>query len=411
MNIQSILVVGGGTAGWMAASYFSKQGFAVTLVESPRVPTIGVGESCMPSLSAFCEQLGLDDADWMPESRAVYKLGIYHYNWMRPGSLWKHWFQYDRTCNDSEWMLENARLPGSRADRRYSYHIDATAFGQMLRNKVALPTGVQHVQAHITQVQQHEDGRISGLVLDSGQTVSSDFYIDCSGTAQVLSSRVGIRFEQYGDIPNDRAIACPQELEPLGAPNYTITYAARTGWLWNTALSHRRGCGYTYSSAFATDDQALAEYLTYYPTTDQAKLRVLKFDSQYAVNPLEKNVLAVGLSSGFIEPLEATSIFLIQYYIETFAKIINTERDPRVYNRTVHRTTRELYEFVLTSYTLSQRRDTAYWQYYQDLETKLNTREMVLERAQQPDVPYGSGGLRIFYPCNWWSKARHYELL
>ena len=406
--IKSILVVGGGTAGWMSACYFAKQGFTVTLIESPLVPNIGVGESCLPALSYFCEQLGLKDEDWMSESNAVYKLGIYHYNWLREGSLWKNWFCYDRNNCNSEWLSENGQLP-PRESRRHSYHIDAVAFGQMLKNRVALPNGVRHIEAHIVNVNQHADGSVSGLQLQDGTALTADFYVDCSGPAQLLTRKAGIKFKDYGDIPNDRAIACPQINEPSGPPKYTITYAGKHGWLWNTALTHRRGCGYTYSSAFCSDEEALAEYLSYYPNTDQSKLRVLKFGSQYAENPLEKNVLAVGLSAGFIEPLEATSIFLIQYYIETFGKIVNTGKDPRVYNRTVHRITREMYEFVLTHYTLTQRNDSEYWRYFQDLERKLDTRTMVLDRANQPDTGEWMG-TKLFFPYNWWSKANHFEL-
>lgn len=408
-HVKSITVVGGGTAGWMSASYFVKQGFLVNLIESPVIPNIGVGESCLPALSFFCEQLGLKDEEWMPESNAVYKLGIYHYNWLRHGSTWKHWFCYDRNKADSEWYLDNGRIP-PRELRRHSYHIDAIAFGQMLKNRVALPSGVNHIQAHITDVFLDDKGYISSLVLDKGKTVSSDFYIDCSGPAKLLANKIGIKFKTYGDIPNDRAIACPQKLEVLGPPKYTITYAESNGWLWNTALAHRRGCGYTYSSSFTTDDEALTTYLMYNPDTDMDKLRVLKFDSQYAVNPLEKNVLAVGLASGFIEPLEATSIYLVQYYIETFGKIVNTGRNPQVYNKAVHRITKELYEFVLTSYTLTQRDDTEYWKYWREMENKLDTKSMVLDRANQPDSGTWSIS-KVFAPFNWWSKAQHFELI
>jgi tryptophan halogenase len=363
----------------------------------------------LPGLSFFCDELGLKESEWMPESNAVYKLGIYHYDWLRPGSLWKHWFCYDRHSCDQQFLLETAQLPPAAA-RRYSYHIDAIAFGQMLKNRSVLPNGGKHISAHINQVQQHPDGSVSGLVLHNGSRITADFYIDCSGPARVLSSLVGIEFKPYGDIPNDRAIACPQPLEPLGAPNYTITRAGTAGWLWNTALTHRRGCGYTYSSAFITDAAALDEYLSYYPRTDQSKLRIIKFDSQYAVNPLEKNVLAVGLASGFIEPLEATSIYLIQYYIETFSRVINTDRDPRVFNKAALNLTRELYDFVLTNYTFTQRDDSEYWRYYRDLETRLDTRSMVIERANKPDIDQWSSS-KMFWPYNWYSKAKHFELL
>ena len=411
MNIKTIAVVGGGTAGWMSAAYLVNQGFDVTLIESPAVPNIGVGESCLPGLGSFCHDLGLVEEEWMPESNAIYKMGIYHYNWLRPGSLWKHWFCFDRnTCDsETEFLLDNAKLPPFQS-HRYSYHIDAIAFGQMLKNRVVLPRGGNYVAAHIRQVLQNADGSVSGLALDNGTTITADFYIDCSGPAKLLSSRVGIDFRPYGDIPNDRAIACPQQLEKLSTPNYTITYAGSNGWLWNTALTHRRGCGYTYSSKFISDDAAVAEYLTYYPNTDQNKLRIIKFDSHYATNPLEKNVLAVGLASGFIEPLEATSIYLVQYYIETFGKVVNTNRDPRVFNKTVLKLTKELYDFVLTNYTFNQRPDSDYWQYYRDLEKRLHTREMVIDRANQPDVDVWNSNT-MFWPYNWWSKAKHFELI
>ena len=408
-QIKSITVIGGGTAGWMSACYMAKQGFVVTLVESPNVPNIGVGESCLPGLQNFCTAMGLQDAEWMPESNAVYKLGIHHVNWLREGSRWRHGFRFNR--NDGEnfpWELTaDGQIPSDIV--RYSYHIDAIAFGKMLKRRVADPLGVKYIQAHINDVQLNEQGYVAGVVLDNGTTVTSDFYIDCSGMSRLLSGKVGITFKPYGNIPNDRAIACPQESYPEGIHNYTITYAEEAGWIWDTALTHRRGCGYTYSSAFSTDEQALQTYLKYNPNSDMDKLRFIKFTSHYAENPLEKNVLAVGFASGFIEPLEATGIALIQYYIETFAKVVNTGRDPRVYNKAVHRITQELYEFVLTNYTLSKRTDTEYWRYFQDLEQKINTRDMVLSRANQPDLDDWSKS-SFFIPYNWWSKANHFEL-
>ena len=410
-HIKSIVVVGGGTAGWMSAAYFVNKGFDVTLIESPNVPNIGVGESCVPTLVDFVHNLGLKEEEWMPEANAIHKMGIYHYNWLRnDNTAWKFYFCHNKFNCDSEWMLDNRKLPAYNL-RRYSYHIDAIAFGKMLKNRVVLPRGGKHISSHIHEVKQNPDGSISGLVLDDDIVVAGDFYIDCSGAAKLLSNKVGMKFKPYGDIPNDRAIACPQKLERMGAPNYTITYAASNGWIWNTALSHRRGCGYTYSSAFISDDAAVAEYLQYFPNTDQSKMRIIHFDSQYAVNPLEKNVLAVGLASGFIEPLEATSIGLIQYYIETFYKILTDKRDPRVFNKAALAITRDLYEFVLTNYTFNQRTDSDYWRYYQDLEKKLDTRSMVIERANRPDEESPIDTQGFFWAYSWYSKAKHFELI
>jgi tryptophan halogenase len=408
-TIKSILVVGGGTAGWMSACYMVRQGFNVTLVESPKIPTIGVGESCLPALGIFCDALGLKEEEWMPEANARHKIGIFHHNWLRKeDTVWKHWFCYDRNDCDGQYYLESGILPPVKQGK-YAFHIDAVAFGQMLKRRVADPAGVKYVQAHIHDIQQYENGYVSGLLLDNGTTLSADFYIDCSGPARLFSKKVGIEFSRYGDILNDRAVVCPQPLEPGEQPKYTITYAGTAGWIWDTGLAHRRGCGYTYSSQFITDEQAKAEYLTYFPKTDQSKMRVIDYDSTYSHNPLEKNVLAVGLASGFMEPLEATSIYLVQYYLETFAKFVNSGRNPRVFNKAALILTKQLYDFVLTNYTLTQRDDTEHWRYFKDLETRLKTKDLVLEWASHEDV--GEWAVtRMFSPFNWWSKAEHFEL-
>lgn len=409
-QIKSIVVVGGGTAGWMSACYMVRQGFDVTLVESPDVPTIGVGESCLPAIGIFCDSLGLKEEEWMPEANARHKIGIFHYNWLREkDTVWKHFFCYDRNNCNGQYYLESGILPPVK-EGKYAYHIDAIAFGQMLKRRVADPAGVKYLQAHIVDIKQHENGYVSGLLLNNGQTLSADFYIDCSGPTRLFADKVGIKFSKYGDILNDRAVVCPQQLDPGPQPQYTITYAGKAGWLWDTGLAHRRGCGYTYSSQFITDEQARAEYLTYFPNTNVDKLRVIKYDSMYSHNPLEKNVLAVGLSSGFMEPLEATSIYLVQYYLEAFARFVNTGRNPKVYNKATLNLTKQLYDFVLTNYTLTQRNDTEHWQYYQDLERRINTKELTRFWASQPDV--GAWELtRMFSPFNWWSKAKHFELL
>ena len=410
-QIKSITVVGGGTAGWMCASYLNKHGFDVTLIESPKIPVIGVGESCMPGLAIFCDELGLKEEDWMRDSNARHKRCIYHYNWLKKDTVWKHWFCYDRNDCAGEVYMDAELLPPV-ANGNYSYHIDAILFGQMLKDKIAIPRGVKHIVSHINQVTQNSDGSLSGLMLDDNRIVSSDFYVDCSGQAKLLGNKVGLNFTPYKYSLNNRAIANSEKLAPDSHPEYTITRAASTGWLWDINLNTRRGCGYVHSSELISEEDAIKEYITYHPNTDQSKLRVINFKSEYASNPLEKNVLAVGLASGFIEPLEANSIYLIQYYIETFVKFIKSDRphhDPRVFNRTVTRLLNELHDFVLTHYTLTQRDDSEYWRYFKDLETKINTKEMVTERANQPDFGHWSI-TKIFYPYNWWSKAKYFKL-
>ena len=409
-NIKSIIVVGGGTAGWMCAAYLNKHGFDVTLIESPNVPIVGVGESCMPALKMFCKELGLNEEDWMPPVKGRHKMCIYHYDWLRKHTLWKHWFCFDRNNCPGE-MYQDAMLLPLDDQGHYSFHIDATLFGKMLRDKVSIPNGVRHIVSHISQVQKNSEGNIIGLRLENETVISADFFVDCSGQSKLLARAVGVEYVKFTNILNNRAIAGPQPLDPKIHPKYTITRAASTGWFWDVALDHRRGTGYVFCGDLLSDDLAIAEYLTYYPNTDTSNLRVIPFSSEYSTNPLEKNVLTVGLSSGFIEPLEANSIYLIQYYIETFVKFIKKDQNtnPKVFNKTVGKLVKELYEFILTHYTLSQRDDTEYWRFYQDLEQKLNTREMVIERANQAD--FGQWSItRAFGPYNWYSKAKYFEL-
>jgi tryptophan halogenase len=238
-QIKSIIVVGGGTAGWMSACYMVKRGFDVTLIESPNVPIIGVGESCLPALGIFCDSLGLKEEEWMPDAYARHKMGIFHHNWLRKeNTVWKHFFCYDRNNCQGPIYMETGVLPPIK-EGKYAFHIDAMAFGQMLRKRVAEPSGVKHIKAHILNIEQYENGYVKELVLDNGQKVSADFYIDCSGPARMFADKVGITFSKYGDILNDSAVACEQNLEDGFVPKYTITHAASSVWIWDTGLSFR----------------------------------------------------------------------------------------------------------------------------------------------------------------------------
>lgn len=403
----SIIVVGGGTAGWMAASYLSVHGYQVTLIESHRVPIVGVGESTLPALNYFCQQLGLAESEWMSQCSAVYKLGINHRGWNSSKSNFWHYFIYNRHQQENQHQhIKNNTLPNIDL-LEYAYHVDASEIGHSIARPIAFKHGCQHLIEHVSQVLVDDNG-ISGIVTESGKTISADYYIDCTGWAKLLAKPVGIKYSQYSQFLNNRAIACPQP--PEATPNrYTITYRKSAGWMWEIALTHRRGSGYVYSSEHMTDEQAVTEFCQQFPLTDVSKINFLKFTPEKCINPLHKNVVAVGLSAGFIEPLEATGLFFIQYLIEGFHKTVSGNKNPEVFNRAQSKLMDEVYDYILCHYTLSGNTDSEYWRYYNDLETKLNTKKIAMTRAAAPDTNKWTGS-SLFSPYSWWALLDGYGL-
>jgi tryptophan halogenase len=401
--IKHICVVGGGTAGWMSAAYLSKKGFDVTLVESKNIPLIGVGESTLPAMTTFCRELGLNDTDWMHKVQSVHKLGICHKGWKKGSNTdWWHWFEYDRNKHDAKHeYIKNETLPDSIFE--YAYHIDAIKFGNEICKPIALENNCTHIIDDVISVPTDSTGITHILTKDNGSIIA-DFYIDCTGFAKVLAKEVGITYKNFEHVINDRAIACPQEsLDKIN--RFTITRKMSSGWCWEIALQNRRGAGYVYSSKYITDDAAVKEYIDLYPNTNREKLRILKFNPEYTENPIYKNCAAIGLSSGFLEPLEATSIWLIQYFVEGLYKTIKADRNPKVFNKAQLKVMHEIYYFILCHYTLSDHDDTEYWKYYKELEKKLNTKDYVKSMALEKDST-PEKYTKIFHPYSWWSMDK-----
>jgi tryptophan halogenase len=404
---KTILIVGGGSAGWMSAGYYSKKGYDVTLVESDQVPIVGVGESTLPAMNHFCQDLGLDESDWMPASHAIYKLGIDHQGWSGPGSSWWHWFLYDRKRQESQHNFIKTRTFPEQHKLEYGYHVDSIEFGQAIAKPIAFKNGCKHIIDHIDEVKLDADGNVDCLVTASGNILKADYYIDCSGWAKILTKAVGTKYEPYTDIINDRAIACPQpSIDPI--KNYTITTKKSAGWMWEIALTNRRGTGYVYSSKHITDDQAIAEYCEHYPGTDKNNIRFLRFSPEKCINPFNKNVLAVGLSAGFIEPLEATSMWAAQYNIMNFHRVISENRNPEVFNRAQRTVMDEIYLYILAHYTLIADESNDYWKHYADVEKQLNTNAIAKQFASQPDTMKYKG-TKLFFPYNWWAMLKGYK--
>jgi hypothetical protein len=408
-KVKSVIVVGGGSAGWMAAGYLSVKGFDVTLIESPEVGIVGVGESTQPSINWLANEMGMKEEEWMPLANATYKLGIKHEDWSAKDSTWWHWFLYDRKRHHEpdEWVKNNTIPPLESLE--YGYHVDAHEFGETICKVAATKHGCKHVIAHIESVIGNPDVGIQRLITTSGQQFSADFYIDATGWKKLLANVVGMRYEPCKYHLNDRAVASPQpSLSKLNL--YTSTKARPGGWIWEIPLTHRRGCGYVYSSQYTTDQEALDEFCKEYPDTDRDQVNYFKFTPEVCLDSIKNNVATVGLSGAFVEPLEATGLWLSFFMVRQAFLAISGERQARVLNKNLKKVFDHIALFVLCHYTLSGRKDNDYWRYFNDLETKIDTRGQVIEKSNNPDSIVWQE-TTFFFPYNWWSMGKNFNIL
>jgi len=400
--VRSIVIVGGGTGGWMTALILARvlipRGVEITVLESPTVPTIGVGEGSTPWLRGFFKNLGIEEAEWMPECHATYKCGISFHGWStKPG--FGHYFHPFVSMLDNLTMTQfvhnaDARVRGAQvhahpdrfflasriAERRlapkpadsfpfdvwHGYHFDATLLGQFLHRK-ALERGVRYHPCHVTHATLDEKGAIAAIATREGETIRADVYIDCSGFAGLLIEQaLKTPYVSFADtLFNDAAVALPTPID--GAiPSETVSTALRNGWAWKIPLTNRYGNGYVYSSRFCSADDAereLREHLGLLGSDTPA--RHLKMRVGRVTHHWNKNCLANGLSQGFIEPLEATALMFIQRTATLFAEVLDkgdlgVEAHDR-FNRQINELFEGIRDYVVTHYKTNTRSDTEYW--------------------------------------------------
>ena len=405
---RKVIIVGGGTAGWMSAALLAQitQGKLadITLVESAEIGTIGVGEATIPAIKRFNRLLEINERDFLRATQGTFKLGIAFVNWGEIGRRYFHPFgaignPIGRT--GFEHFLAQRRLRGedesfeayslnaaaARADRfrtpqqdgsllsslSYAYHFDASLYAAYLR-QYAEARGVTRIEGRITNVRQHaETGFVEGLTLASGQEVEGDFFIDCSGLAGLLIEKtLNSGYEDWSHwLPCDRAAFVPSaRTEPLTP--YTRSTAHTAGWQWRIPLQHRTGNGHVFSSGFVDDDaaaQTLVETLDGEPLADPKFVRFTTGRRKVAWN---RNVVAIGLSAGFLEPLESTSIHLIQ---SGLVKLLDlwpgAEMDPLLaqqYNLSMAKQYEGIRDFIILHYKASRRDDSAFWRYCRDMD-------------------------------------------
>ncbi len=407
--IKKIVIVGGGTSGWMSAAALAKvlKGqYDITLVESDDIGTIGVGEATIPMITLFNRMLDLDENAFMRETQASFKLGIEFVNWGRLGDRYIHGFgvigqdnwtvdfhQYwlkqqlagkakpleaysinTAACLANKFIPAQPNVPNSPLSQiAHAYHFDAGLYAQFLR-RFSEARGVKRIEGQINEVRLREgDGHVASVVLKTGQIIEGDLFIDCSGfRALLIEGALKTGFDDWSHwLPCDRAIAVPcanaKELFP-----YTRSTARSAGWQWRIPLQHRIGNGHVHSSRFMSEDEATALLLSNLDGAPLADPRTVKFRTGKRSKAWNKNVVSIGLASGFVEPLESTSIHLVQMGIAHLLTYFPTAgfdaHDVDQYNRVLNQEYEWVRDFIILHYKATERTDSAFWNYCREMD-------------------------------------------
>ena len=399
---RKIVIAGGGTAGWMAAAAIARtMGKAVdlTLIESELIGTIGVGESTIPPLVTYNRLLGINEADFMRATQATFKLGIGFENWKEIGHRYfhsfgstgkDHWtagFQhfwlnglerghhepYDDYCLElsAAYAGKFAHLPEDRMN--YAYQLDSSLYAKFLR-AIAEGDGAVRVEGKIAEVElDPASGAIAALKLESGQRIEADLFVDCTGfRALLIGGALNSGFEDWTHwLPNDSAIAIQTRSVRPPVP-YTLAIAHDSGWQWRIPLQHRTGNGIVFSSRYLDKDTALERLLGNIEGDTLTEPNVLRFKAGVRRQQWVRNCVAVGLSGGFMEPLESTSIHLIQRAVLRLIRMLPlnevSERDILEFNDQMVTDFLQIRDFLVLHYKATDRRDSEFWRYCADME-------------------------------------------
>jgi tryptophan halogenase len=437
----NVVIVGGGTAGWMTAAAFSaalkQERRRVRLIESAEIGTVGVGEATLPHLRLFNRRLGIDERDLMAKTQATFKLGIEFVDWARSGDRYIHPFgaygsrmagvpfhQYwlRQQKHGQAFPLEAYSLPIVAARHNkfvlpvddpasllatfgYAFQFDASLYAAYLR-QFAEQRGVERAEGKVVEVQlRATDGWIEAIKLDNGAVIAGDLFIDCSGFRGLLIEQtLHTGYEQWTRwLPCDRAVAVPSRNVGLLTP-YTRATAREAGWQWRIPLQHRTGNGYVYSSEFISDDEAAAKLLSRLDGEALGTPRFLRFVAGRRRKTWNRNCVAIGLSGGFLEPLESTSIYLIQIAITTLIDYLTdaSSFDPRIvaaYNRWIDMEYDRVRDFLILHYHATERDDAAIWNYCRTMDVPDSLAErMALFRHRGRVITYKDG---LFLEPSW----------
>ncbi|HEY1961974.1 MAG TPA: tryptophan halogenase family protein [Rhizomicrobium sp.] len=408
-GIPRILIVGGGTAGWMTAAALAHKlrgRYTIRLIESGEIGIVGVGEATVPHIRHFNQTLGIDEADFMRHTRATYKLGIEFRDWARIGDAYIHpfgefgrpwngvdfhhyWLKLHRLGEEAENGLFDYSLPvvagklGKFAfpaqdnsvfsTYGYAYHFDATLYAPYLR-AYAEQRGVVRTEGKIVDVSvRTEDGFIESVTLENGERIEADLFIDCSGFRGLLIEQtLKTGYEEWTRwLPCDRAVAAPCDSAEALIP-YTRSTAREAGWQWRIPLQHRVGNGYVYASHFIADEEARDALVQSLEGRMLAEPRFLRFVTGKRAKSWNRNCVAVGLAGGFLEPLESTSIYLIQAAVTALIELLPRRRidpdDVQEFNRVIDLEYERVRDFLILHYHATERDDAPLWRHVRAME-------------------------------------------
>ena len=402
-----VVIVGGGTAGWIAAAAISKLlGHAVTvdLIESEEIGTVGVGEATIPQLRRLNAVLGIDEDQFVRDTNGSFKLGIEFRDWGALGESYLHsfgevgmslrgvafhhyWLRAKAAGAVPPLMAHSLHQHASEAgafgrmDRvgqtamaglAYAFHFDSGLYAGVLR-QAAEANGARRTEGKVQEVRRDAlTGDVTAIALEDGTVIEGDLFVDCTGfRALLLSQALGVGYEDWTHwLPCDRALAVPStRLDPL--PPYTRATARTAGWQWRIPLQHRTGNGHVYSSAHISDDEATAQLLSGIEGEALADPRSIRFTTGRRAKFWERNVVAVGLSSGFLEPLESTSIHLIQSHVNRLISLFPSGKGSAAardeYNHQCGEEMAQIRDFIILHYHLTRRDDTPFWDHCREM--------------------------------------------
>jgi tryptophan halogenase len=408
-QLKRILIVGGGSAGWMTAALLAHlfQGlYEITLVESEQIGTIGVGEATIPAIKKYNELLGLDENEFMCRTQGSFKLGIQFVDWWRRGESYIHGFgvigqdlgwlrchQYwlkmraaGKASDFSAYSINTAAALANkfmRADPKlaespighiaHAFHFDAGLYAKFLRSH-AEARGVRRREGKVAGVALRSgDGFVESVTMDDGEVIAADLFVDCSGfRGLIIEEALKTGYETWGQwLPCDRAMAVPcARTEPFTP--YTRATARTAGWQWRIPLQHRTGNGHVYSSAHIDDAEAEAQLLANLDGAQLAEPNRIRFTTGKRHRTWNRNCVAIGLAAGFLEPLESTSLYLIQSAIIRMVRLLpDAGFDPATiaeFNRQTDFEYERVRDFIILHYKATERDDTPFWRYCRDME-------------------------------------------
>jgi len=471
--IREIVVLGGGTAGWMAASYLGKalgEGVGITVLAAPDIPTLGVGEATIPNLqTAFFDFLGIPEDEWMAECNASYKMAIKFINWRSAGAssphpriqddgdrdqfyhafgllpecervpLSQYWVYrrwegerapFDRACYPETLAIEEKRSPrwpdGTRA-ANYAWHFDARLVADYLRRFAVERLGVRHVEDRMETAMRTPDGRIRSITTRSGRTLEADLFVDCSGFRGLLINNV--MAEPFVDMSEqllcDSAVATavPHDDDRHGVEPFTSAIAMRSGWTWKIPMLGRFGTGYVYSSRFAAEEEAVDEFCRLWGLDpDTAELNRIRFRVGRNRRAWVGNCVSIGTSSCFVEPLESTGIYFIYaalyQLVKHFPDAAVDDSLRSAFNREIEAMFDETRDFIQAHFYFSPRIDTPFWKANKDLRLSAGMEEKMADYlAGLPINAPASDDAGRYYANfeeeirNFWNNSNYYCVL